>query len=166
MAFSLTTTKRCLKCWPMLTVWNLMPIDRLSGIILYSRACTDWKVSSKENTTHNHCQVIWGFLNFCPNLKKALAINRVKMVTTLTVSSFFFVLFEFKYFFLMQHVFSGWKPLQETNIKYSTHKLPSIKYTNNNSACKLLQNSNTKAHFCNRLPLNRSTDNIKTLSYQ
>src|SRR4029434_5380131 len=41
-------------------------------------------------------------------------------------------------------------------MKYSTHKLPSIKYTNNNSACKLPQNSNTKAHFCNRLP-----DNIK-----
>ena len=47
------------------------------------------------------------FFYFCPNLKKALAINRVKMVTTQTVSSFFFVLFEFKYFFLMQHVFSG-----------------------------------------------------------
>ena len=98
-----------------------------------------------------NCQVIRGFFNFCPNLKKALAINRVKMVTTQTVSSFFFVLFEFKYFFLMQHVFSGWKPLQETK-----HKIQhSIKYTNN-SACKLPQNSNTKAHFCNRLP-----DNIK-----
>src|SRR4029434_4080947 len=45
---------------------------------------------------------------------------------------------------------------KKQNIKYSTHKLPSIKYTNNNSACKLPQNSNTKAHFCNRLP-----DNIK-----
>ena len=103
-----------------------------------------------------NCQVIRGFFNFCPNLKKALAINRVKMVTTQTVSSFFFVLFELKYFFSANTSFQVENLYKKQTIKYSTHKLPSIKYTNNNSACKLPQNSNTKAHFCNRLP-----DNIK-----
>src|SRR4029434_1324562 len=66
--------------------------------------------SQTHSHTHTHTHTLssyQGFFNFCPNLKKALAINRVKMVTTLTVSSFFFVLLEFKYFFLMQHVFSG-----------------------------------------------------------
>ena len=78
------------------------------------------------------------------------------MVTTQTVSSFFFVLFELKYFFSANTSFQVENLYKKQTIKYSTHKLPSIKYTNNNSACKLPQNSNTKAHFCNRLP-----DNIK-----